>query len=246
MKKIASLVAVATLSMGSASAFAWTPCPVSHAELQAALNLAVQSPNGGFNLDMWGTVVNRDGAVCAVAKATNVNTGNSPADPWPASRVISAQKANTANSLSGINNTFSTGMLQGTGSSASSLVGLQFSNPVATNVGYRGDPAVYGTVTDPMNGLKVGGINIFGGGFALYNAGGNVVGGIGVSGDTSCADHSVGWRTREALATAVTGVEGSAATPNSDVIDVNYPACGVSGEAAGMIAASISGFVGTP
>ena len=99
MKKIASLVAVATLSMASASAFA-NDCPVSHAQLQTALDSAVSVSNGGLDFDMWGTVVNRDGAVCAVVKSINAGTENSVADPWPGSRVISAQKANTANAFS--------------------------------------------------------------------------------------------------------------------------------------------------
>jgi len=37
-----------------------------------------------------------------------------------------------------------------------------------------------------MNGMKVGGINVFGGGLALYDADGDVIDAIGVSGDTSC------------------------------------------------------------
>jgi len=44
---------------------------------------------------MWGSVVNRDGIVCAVAF-----TGGDRGDQWPGSRVISAQKANTANAFS--------------------------------------------------------------------------------------------------------------------------------------------------
>src|SRR4051812_50030995 len=39
----------------------------SQAVLRAALVAARNQPNGGFNLDMWGTVVKRDGIVCAVA-----------------------------------------------------------------------------------------------------------------------------------------------------------------------------------
>src|SRR5688500_17800559 len=62
----------------------------SHSDLRAALEAARALANGGFNLDMWATVVNRDGVVCAVAF-----TGNNRADQWPGSRVISAQKANT-------------------------------------------------------------------------------------------------------------------------------------------------------
>ena len=67
----------------------------SHAALRAALEAARAQANGGFNLEMWATVVNRDGVVCAVAF-----TGNERGDQWPGSRVISAQKANTANAFS--------------------------------------------------------------------------------------------------------------------------------------------------
>jgi uncharacterized protein GlcG (DUF336 family) len=200
MKKIASLVAVATLSMASASAFAWTACPVSHAQLQAALDAAVSVSNGGLNYDMWGAVVNRDGAVCAIVKSINAGTGNAVADPWPGSRAIAAQKANTANSYSNAQLSLSTANIYSAVQPGGSLYGLQHSNPVDTAVAYRGDPAAYGSVTDPMNGLKVGGVNVFGGGLALYNVAGEVVGAVGVSGDTSCADHNVAMRTREVLA----------------------------------------------
>ena len=44
---------------------------------------------------MWATIVGNDGAVCAVAFSGTYYT-----DQWLASRVISAQKASTANSLS--------------------------------------------------------------------------------------------------------------------------------------------------
>jgi hypothetical protein len=40
---------------------------------------------------------------------------------------------------------------------------------------------------------------VFGGGLALYNASGTLVGAIGVSGDSSCADHNIAWRTRSNL-----------------------------------------------
>jgi hypothetical protein len=42
-------------------------------------------------------------------------------------------------------------------------------------------------------------VNVFGGGLALYNANKQLVGAIGVSGDSSCADHAIAWRTRSAL-----------------------------------------------
>src|SRR5687768_3134880 len=79
---------------GSQSSSACAGLP-SHSQLQSALIAARSQANGGFDLDMWGSVVNRDGVVCAVAF-----TGDNRGDQWPGSRVISAQKANTANSFS--------------------------------------------------------------------------------------------------------------------------------------------------
>ena len=51
---------------------------------KTALEAARDQTNGGFNLDMWGTVVNRDGIVCAVA-FTGTNRGSQS----PGSRLIS-------------------------------------------------------------------------------------------------------------------------------------------------------------
>lgn len=56
----------------------------------------------------------------------------------------------------------------------SSLYGLQHSNPVDTQVAYRGPSENIGTVNDPMVGHKIGGVNVFGGGLALYNSNGYV------------------------------------------------------------------------
>jgi hypothetical protein len=63
-----------------------------YAALKAALVAATATESSGLNNQMWGTIVDRDGIVCAVA-FTGVNRGAQ----WPGSRVISAQKANTAN-----------------------------------------------------------------------------------------------------------------------------------------------------
>jgi len=201
MKKIASLVAVASMTMASASAFA-NDCPVSHADLQAALDTAISVSNGGLDYDMWGTVVNRDGAVCAVVKSGYTGAAGSSdgvVDPWPGSRVISAQKANTANAFSNTDLALSTANVYSAVQPSGSLYGLQHSNPVDTRVAYRGNSSQYGKPNDAMNGLKIGGVNVFGGGLALYNGSGDLVGAVGVSGDTSCADHNVALRTREAL-----------------------------------------------
>jgi len=61
-----------------------------------------------------------------------------------------------------------------------------------------GDASQFGTAADPANGKRLGGVIVFGGGLALYDDSG-IVGGLGVSGDSSCADHNVAWRLRQAL-----------------------------------------------
>jgi uncharacterized protein GlcG (DUF336 family) len=166
----------------------------SHAELQAALKTAVAANNGGFGLNMWATIVNRDGEVVAVAF-----TGNDRGDQWPGSRVISAQKANTANSFSLPGLALSTANIYSAVQPGGTLYGLQHSNPVDTQTAYKGPSVNYGKPNDPMVGKKIGGVNVFGGGLALYNSEGILVGAIGVSGDTSCTDHVVAWKVRHAL-----------------------------------------------
>jgi uncharacterized protein GlcG (DUF336 family) len=166
----------------------------SHAALRSALEAAQAQANGGFGLQMWATVVNRDGVVCAVAF-----TGDNRGDQWPGSRVISAQKANTANAFSLPGLALSTANIYSAVQPGGSLYGLQASNPVDTGVAYGGNPANNGQSNDPMVGGRIGGVNVFGGGLALYNASGKLVGGIGVSGDSSCADHNIAWRARNTL-----------------------------------------------
>jgi len=150
--------------------------------------------NGGLTLNMWATAVNRDGTVCAV-----VFTGTTWEDQWLGSRVISAQKANTANafSLGGI--AISTANLYSMVQPGGSLFGLQHSNPVDPAVAYAGAAANFGKTNDPMVGKRIGGVNVFGGGLALYTSEGKQIGAIGVSGDTACADHNIAWKMRHAL-----------------------------------------------
>jgi uncharacterized protein GlcG (DUF336 family) len=195
----------------------------SHAQLQAALAAARNQSNGGFNLDMWGTIVNRDGIVCAVA-FTGANRGSQ----WPGSRVISAQKANTANAFSLPQLALSTANLFSAVQPGGSLYGLQASNPVNVRVAYRGASSNYGTSDDPMTGGKIGGVNVFGGGLGLYNAKKEIIGGIGVSGDSSCADHNIAWRTRHNLALdfVPAGVSGDSSRPDNIVYDIT-PASGL-------------------
>jgi uncharacterized protein GlcG (DUF336 family) len=159
--------------------------------LKSALSQATAASNGGFGLNMWGSVVNRDGQVCAVAF-----TGRDRGDQWPGSRVISAQKASTANAFSLPGLSLATANLWEATQPGGSLFGLQESNPVSTAAAYAGPSSAYGTSQDPLVGQKVGGVNVFGGGLALYNASGQLLGAVGVSGDSSCADHNIAWRVR--------------------------------------------------
>lgn len=180
----------------------------SHAELTAALAAHVATTtdpattNGGLDNNMWATVVNADGIVCAVTR-----TGPQLKDQWLGSRVISCQKATTAENFSlrqgsggaidGL--ALSTANLYSAVQPGGSLFGLQESGPIDPDVAYKGNAKHFGAHNDPMVGKRCGGTNVFGGGFALYNSDGEVIGGLGVSGDTSCADANVGWRVRSEL-----------------------------------------------
>lgn len=166
----------------------------SHAQVQGALKKVVAGNNGGLALNMWATVVDRDGVVRVVAFS-----GEDRGDQWPGSRVISAQKANTANAFSLPGLALSTANLFAPTQPGGSLYGLQHSNPVDTSVAYGGSSATIGLVDDPMVGKKIGGVNVFGGGLALYDSKGTLVGALGVSGDTSCADHNIAWKVRNEL-----------------------------------------------
>jgi uncharacterized protein GlcG (DUF336 family) len=220
---VPGLIVAGSLALGSAlqadgrgrgNACAALP---SHSALQAALAAAQGQANGGFGLEMWASVVNRDGIVCAVAFS-----GAHRGDQWPGSRVISAQKANTANAFSLPGLALSTANLYSAVQPGGSLFGLQASNPVDTTVAYGGNASHNGQTNDPMVGGRVGGVNVFGGGLALYNSDGVLVGAVGVSGDSSCADHNIAWRVRNTLNLDYVpgGVSGDASRPDNVVYDI--------------------------
>ncbi len=165
-----------------------------HSEINEALKSVVKEGNGGFGLNMWATIVDRDGVVKAV-----VFSGSDRGEQWPGSRIISAQKANTANAFSLPELALSTANLFSAVQPGGSLYGLQHSNPVNTEVAYRGPSENIGAINDPMVGDKIGGVNVFGGGLALYDNNGQLLGAIGVSGDSSCADHNIAWKLRHKL-----------------------------------------------
>ncbi len=201
-----------------------------HKAFQQALVEARKEANGGLNLDMWGTLVARSGEVCLVAF-----TGDAVDAQWPGSRVISAQKANTANAFSLKGLALSTANLYSAVQPGGSLFGLQESNPVNVDDAYDGDFKKFGSEKDPMTGKRIGGVNVFGGGLALYNAKGEIVGALGVSGDTSCADHNIAWRLRHKLGLDHVPAGVSADKNDQIVYDINagksaggygHPTCG--------------------
>jgi uncharacterized protein GlcG (DUF336 family) len=202
------------------------------AALQQAVGVGAADPvpdgNGGLNLNMWATVVDTAGVVVAV-----VYTGAKEGDQWQGSRIISAQKANTAMNFSldaaylgfgGL--ALSTANLYTATQPGGSLFGLQEANPINEAVAYGGNIANYGTPDDFMVGKRIGGTNVFGGGFPLYDGAGNLVGAVGVSGDTSCADHAIGWKTRFYLNMA--NVPAGVAPSGTDNIIYDIDAGGVS------------------
>jgi uncharacterized protein GlcG (DUF336 family) len=232
-----------------------------NAALRAALKSAVTGANGGLGNNMWGTIVDASGIVCAVAFS-----GSDYTSQWLGSRAIAAQKANTGNAFSlglGAGGTviaLSSANLFSAVQPGGSLYGLQASNPVETDVVYGNSPggqgnapvnaASFGTTSDPLVGQRVGGINVFGGGLALY-VGGKRVGGLGVSGDTSCTDHMVAWRTRNALHldgfAGVGGVNSDPSRPDNIIFDIvaNPDGTGGTGQApggSGGVGTSPSGF----
>src|SRR6516162_2247616 len=230
----------------------YSVCPglPSQAALQTALDAAVNAAsNGGLGFNMWGTIVATDGTVCAVAFS-----GSQFSDQWLASRVISAQKANTANGLSlgegshmPASSHFPNGLALSTANLYSavqpggSLYGLQHSNPVDPEVAYAGNAVLFGTAHDPLVGTRVGGVNVFGGGLVLLAKGSIRVGGVGVSGDTSCTDHMVAWHLRHNLnldhfgptGSAVGGVAGDPAHPDNIIFDITPNPNGGTGISAG-------------
>jgi uncharacterized protein GlcG (DUF336 family) len=223
----------------------------SQGALRAALQTAVAASNGGLGNNMWATLVANDGTVCAVAFS-----GITYPDQWLGSRVISAQKANTANDfslsngarLNGMGLALSTANLYSAVQPGGSLYGLQHSNPVDPPIAYQGDAFTFGSVADPMVGNRIGGVNVFGGGLGLYSQGGVRIGGLGVSGDTSCTDHFVAWRVRNLLQldylSTVPGVTGDATHPDNIIYDITPTTNGgiLDPGAGGTLSSSAGGF----
>jgi uncharacterized protein GlcG (DUF336 family) len=176
-------------------------CPVNWSNLKQKLRQAANADSTGLNNDYWAVVVNREGTVCAVAYS-----GARIDSQWLASRQIAAAKAFTANGLSLDGEPISTGALYSfvlpivppDSPSPNPLYGLHGGNVLDSAAAYKGPYNRFGAANDPMEGERVGGTITFGGGLGLYK-GSKAIGGLGLSGDTACADHSTAWRTRELL-----------------------------------------------
>ena len=157
------------------------------ATLKALLNAAAAAPGtvgGLFNgTRMWGAVVNRDGELCALTTSTS-----DPTEVWPGSRHIAIHKAHTANGFSLDVLALSTARLYTFSQPGHSLFGLNVSNLFDTKC--LGAPGS----NKGLNQICAGVIT-FGGGVGLYKSG-QIVGGLGVSGDTACADHEIAKRVR--------------------------------------------------
>jgi uncharacterized protein GlcG (DUF336 family) len=215
VKRVAQGVALGAAVVLSQSAMA-ACSDINRTALQNAADAVIDGGgNGGLGFPSWATVVDTTGKVCHVVTSgvTGANVGN---DKWLGSRMLSAQKANAANAFSTDSFALSTANLYGTVQPGGSLFGLQHSNPVDAGRAYLGSPNTWGTNGDALKNNRIGGVNVFGGGLALYNGAGVKVGAIGVSGDTSCTDHINAWKIRAIL--GLDNVPGGVAGNNNDAM----------------------------
>ena len=136
---------------------------------------------------MWAAVVNRDGQVCSFATSTT-----DPTQVWPGSQAIAKAKAYTANAFSLDTFALSTAQLYTFTQPGHSLWSLGQSN--LFNSSLLAAPCGNSGGTNQI----AGGLIFFGGGVPIYS-GGKIIRGLGVSGDTSCADHEIAKRVRHLL-----------------------------------------------
>ena len=210
--KIFSYAVVSTIFFSStalANGMDYQSCGISQktvAAVQAKLAtvVALADANGGIFKPnrMWSAVVDRQGNLCSV-----IVTG----DAWPGSRAIAIAKAETANDFSNSALALSTANLYAPTQPGGSLYGLNNSNPFNPFFNEITTSKGPGSGT----GQNPGGIITFGGGMPLYS-GGQVIGGLGVSGDSSCADHAIAFRMRKLA--ALDAVPSGVAPDNTDNI----------------------------
>lgn len=138
---------------------------------------------------MWGAIVNRDGELCTYTTSTS-----DPSQVWPGSQAIAKAKAYTANAFSLDTLALSTARLYTFTQPGHSLWSLGQSNLFEPK--FLAPPSGQGGGKEQITG----GLIFFGGGVPLYDAAGKIVGGLGISGDTSCADHEIAKRVRDLAA----------------------------------------------
>jgi uncharacterized protein GlcG (DUF336 family) len=153
--------------------------------LDAAASLGANAGGLFQGTRMWAAVVNRDGEVCAAATSTT-----DPTDVWPGSQAIAKAKAYTANAFSLDTLPLSTARLYTLTQPGHSLWSLGNSN--LFNADLLAPPDGSGGGINQI----AGGLIFFGGGVPLYRSG-NIIGGLGVSGDTSCTDHEIAKEVRD-------------------------------------------------
>ena len=212
------IFAGSTLALLSSTAWADTganpqqPCSLPHyviEKVQSQLKTVVTQNNGSVFAPspsmMWSAIVDRKGVVCSVISTRD---SDPKSDPWPGSRDIAMAKAFTANGFSNNKLAISTANLYAPTQPGGSLYGLNNSNPFNPEFNPQG------------TGINhvAGGIITFGGGVALYENG-QVIGALGVSGDTSCADHAIAYRMRKAA--GFDKIPGGPTTSHND--NIEYP-----------------------
>ena len=180
------------------------------ANIQRRLPEIVKQNNGGLfypNL-MWSAIVDRKGVLCSVVKI---------GDATPISRALAIAKANTANGFSNAVLAMSTANLYQPAQPGGQFYGLNAGNPF--NPAYLQQGSGIGEVP--------GGLVSAAGGVPLYASNKQVIGGLGLSGDSGCADHAIAYRLRRAagLDHVPAGV-GYGGTDNIDYLSEGHPATG--------------------
>lgn len=187
----AAILAILTVTTANAQKVIGAGCQnlPSESQLRQLLVQAqnVNKPIGGLfdGAKMWAAVVNRDGAVCAYTTSTS-----DPTQVWPGSQAIAKSKAYTANAFSLDDLALSTARLYTFTQPNHSLWSLGQSNLF--------NPQFLAPTSGQNGGQNeiAGGLIFFGGGVPLYRNG-KIIGALGISGDTSCADHEIAKRVRD-------------------------------------------------
>ncbi len=157
---IAAGMASHAAAQGGQSACAGLP---SHADLRAALAAARAQPNGGFDLTCGPPRQSRRRRLrCRVHGSARRPMAWQPRD-------LGAEGQHRERvQPAGPGAVDRESLLRG--AAGRSLFGLQESNPVNTASPTAATPADFGRANDPMVGQRIGGVNVFGGGLALYTA----------------------------------------------------------------------------